>query len=392
MSNYSIQYLRNLILSFPSISRLQRRSAAQVRSTSAPDNFLATRAAVDWLCTAQDKSASQDGGVARHYSLVDGWSVSYPETTGYIVPTMFAVADLFGDSTLERRALGMLKWLCEIQTPCGGFPGGVVGAKEHGPVTFNTGQVLIGLASGAARTRDPQFLAATQLAADWLRDTQDPDGCWRAFPTPYAKKGEKTYETHVSWGLIAAERVLPTRGYGLAARRNIEWAISKQLPNGWFEGNCLTNIEAPLTHTIGYALRGIIEGWLYFRGSNFLRSACLCADALLGCIQPDGQLSARFDSKWAPAAKYSCLTGLAQISSCFFLLAHDTHRAEYIEAGKRLNRFLRKTILLTGDDGIKGGVSGSYPIGGAYGRWEYLNWAAKFSIDAFLHEMAFKES
>jgi hypothetical protein len=33
---------------------------------------------IDWLCRAQDHSASRDGGVARHFSLVDGWSYSYP--------------------------------------------------------------------------------------------------------------------------------------------------------------------------------------------------------------------------------------------------------------------------------------------------------------------------
>ena len=42
-----------------------------------------------WLARAQDCSTSADGGVARHYSLLDGWSTSYPETTGYIIPTFF---------------------------------------------------------------------------------------------------------------------------------------------------------------------------------------------------------------------------------------------------------------------------------------------------------------
>jgi len=43
---------------------------------------------LEWLCVAQDKSSSRDGGVARHFSWVDDWSISYPETTGYIVPTI----------------------------------------------------------------------------------------------------------------------------------------------------------------------------------------------------------------------------------------------------------------------------------------------------------------
>ena len=44
--------------------------------------------ALAWIARAQDHSLSADGGVARHYCLVTGWGTSYPETTGYIVPTI----------------------------------------------------------------------------------------------------------------------------------------------------------------------------------------------------------------------------------------------------------------------------------------------------------------
>jgi len=49
-------------------------------------------AVIDWLCVAQDRSLSADAGVARDYSLVRGWASSYPETTGYIIPTLLEVA------------------------------------------------------------------------------------------------------------------------------------------------------------------------------------------------------------------------------------------------------------------------------------------------------------
>jgi hypothetical protein len=62
----------------------------------------------DWLAEAQDRSSTHDGGVARHYGLIDGWSASYPETTGYIVPTMFDLASLRGSDEMRIRALRML--------------------------------------------------------------------------------------------------------------------------------------------------------------------------------------------------------------------------------------------------------------------------------------------
>src|SRR3990172_3334377 len=64
--------------------------------------------AVRWLCRAQDYSSTHDGGVARHFSLITGWGSSYPETTGYIVPTLLEVAEETGDANLTDRARRML--------------------------------------------------------------------------------------------------------------------------------------------------------------------------------------------------------------------------------------------------------------------------------------------
>ena len=134
-------------------------------------------AGVGWLSRAQDLSASADGGVARHYSLLTGWAPSYPETTGYIIPTLLAHAGLRGDEDARRRAKKMLDWLVSIQFPDGGFQGGSISSKRVVPVTFNTGQILLGLTSGVQEFGE--YREAMRRAADWLVKTQDPDGCWR---------------------------------------------------------------------------------------------------------------------------------------------------------------------------------------------------------------------
>jgi len=69
-----------------------------------PGIEIAIKAAVAWLCDAQDNSLFQDGGVAYRYSLIDGWGDSYPETTGYIIPTMINYAHLRNDEAKRERA------------------------------------------------------------------------------------------------------------------------------------------------------------------------------------------------------------------------------------------------------------------------------------------------
>ncbi|MEN3278784.1 MAG: hypothetical protein V7631_4574 [Massilia sp.] len=374
-------------LSLTPIAKGELKADMQGLSAHDPGPEAVIASCTQWLCEAQDKSASNDGGVARDFCLMKGWSTSYPETTGYIIPTMIAMAHRNGDAALHERARRMLDWCVAIQFAEGGFQGGKIDAMPRVPVTFNTGQILIGLAAGAAEYRDPRYLDAMHRAASWLRDSLDDDGCWRRFPTPFAKPGEKAYETHVSWGLFEAERVAPGHGYGAAGLRQVEWALTKQEPNGWFASNCLTDPEHPLTHTIGYVLRGVLEGHLLSGRADLLQAAIRTGTGLLGAIGPGGYMAGRLDRNFAPAANYACVTGSAQIAHCFFLLYRLTGDGRYLAAGQKLTAFVRRTVRLEGRDGRVGGVKGSFPVDGAYGQWQYLNWAAKFCIDANVLEV-----
>lgn len=344
-------------------------------------------AGIEWLKRSQDMSIHRDGGSARDYSLIKGWASSYPETSGYIVPTLIDYADRTQDRELSERARRMLDWLVSIQFPEGGFQGGKIDASPCVPVTFNTGQILIGLAAGVRRFGDT-YRAPMNLAASWLRDTQDADGCWRKHATPFAAPGEKTYETHVSWGLFEAARLEPNQGFGEAGLKQVRWALTKQADNGWFASNCLASPNEPLTHTIGYVLRGVIEAYRFSGEAEFLVAAQKTADALLKVIEPDGRIAGQLDKNWQPTVDWVCLTGSVQIAACWLLLYSITGKGEYLGAAKQANRYVRRTVHLTGNPDVIGGVRGAFPVNGDYGRFEYLNWAAKFCIDSQLMEMA----
>lgn len=348
-------------------------------------------AAVEWLGVAQDRSHSADGGVARHFSLVSGWAPSYPETTGYIIPTLLDRAATLSDAVLESRASRMLDWLVSIQLPGGGFQGGMIGQTPVMPTVFNTGQILLGLAAGT-RSLSDAYRAPMRAAADWLVATQDADGCWRKNASPFARKGDKVYDTHVSWGLLEASRVDHSAAYADAALRNVDWALTKQLPNGWFSDNCLDDPTRPLTHTIGYALRGVLEAYRFSGTARYLDASRRCAEGLMTALKPDGRLPGRLDSNWTPGASWVCLTGSAQIAHCWLLLYRETGEEKFRDAAFNANEFVRRTMQITGDPNIVGGVKGSFPISGSYGRFEYLNWACKFVIDSNLLERQVRES
>jgi hypothetical protein len=368
----------------PVAARRELRRDRKGLPSADPGCAAVVEACLDWLARAQDCSASADGGVARDFSLVNGWATSYPETTGYIVPTLLAAAEARHQGAFKERARRMLDWLSSIQFENGGIQGGKIDASIKVPVTFNTGQVLLGFCAGVR-----SFNAYSQqmhAAARFLRDSLDPDGCWRKFATPFAARGDKAYETHVSWGLFEAERLAPGQGYGEAGLRQVNWALSRQTSNGWVADCCLTRPEEPLTHTLGYYLKGVIEAHRMSGDFRYLASARLLGDGLLSAQRPDGSLAGRQRPDWRAAVDWVCLTGISQIAESWIYLYEVVGQERYWEAARAANAFVRRTIRLDGSADTRGGVKGSFPVDGAYGSYEYLNWAAKFTIDANVKE------
>ena len=123
------------------------------------------------------------------------------------------------------------------------------------------------------------------------------------------------------------------------------------------------------------------------KNQEYLKRARRAADAVLARQLPDGSLAGRFNERWEPAVSWRCLTGEAQMAGIWGRLYQITGQPEYLEGMKRTNAALRKIqILHTDHPGLYGGISGSMPIHGAYGRFEILNWAVKFFLDAQMLE------
>jgi hypothetical protein len=370
---------------WPAVALAERRFERAGLLAQDPGSECVLFELIEWLSRAQDNSRSNDGGVARDFSLIHGWASSYPETTGYIIPTMLDYAERTGRSDLRDRTRRMLDWLVGIQLPGGGFQGGKIDSRPISPVTFNTGQILLGLAAGEGRFGG--YRESMRRAADWLVESQDVDGCWRQHLSPFASSGEKSYETHVAWGLFEADRIDPDRGYAKAAVANVRWALKSQRENGWFDRCCLDNSSKPLTHTIGYALRGVLEAYRFSGDKEFLDASRRTADGLRSALRTDGHLPGCLKPDWSAAARWACLTGTAQIACCWLLLYECTQEQRYLSAALKANEFLRRSVRVSGVPEMRGGVKGSLPISGGYGRYQYLSWAAKFLADSLMLEM-----
>ncbi len=344
---------------------------------------------VHWIFRAHD--ACEKGGVSRSYSLrqhrryqCTGWLPPYPETTGYIIPTLFEVADVFDWPEARERAERMARWEVDVQMDSGAVRGGTT-ADEPSPAVFNTGQVLFGWVRAAEVTGDALFDEAARKASAFLVDAQDEDGAWRRGASKFAMKGGHVYNARAAWGLACYGRRADDEKALQAACRSADYALSQQNDCGWFDDNCLTDPERPLVHTIAYAAQGVLEIGLLVNQDKYVDAARKTAEAMLPVQREDGFLAGRFDSDWNAGSSWSCLTGNAQMALVWSRLADIDDREDFRQAAQRAVQFVLSTQRLESTDlGVRGGVAGSYPIWGDYGPYEYLNWAAKFLTDALL--------
>jgi uncharacterized protein YyaL (SSP411 family) len=344
------------------------------------NNHLHIKEAILWIYRAQD--ATSNGGVSHSYLIGQGWARSYPETTGYIIPSLLNWYRVTEEEEPRKRALKMADWEISIQLENGGIPNLVTGE----PVIFDTGQVIFGLMSAFEATNDNRYFEGARKAGEWLIENLDKDFVWRKYGNP-GSENVHTYNVRVAWALLELSRISGITKFRTLMEGFIDWALSQEVQNGWFRFNCLNDNDHPLLHTIAYTAQGLLESGLLLENDKCIHAAIRTLDALLSHVSEDGRMPGRFDKGWNSTVRWSCLTGMAQISIIWERLFKTTGEKKYKNASERVNNFLKRTQDISSKNpGIRGGIKGSYPVNGDYGKYRVLNWATKFFIDALMLE------
>lgn len=332
------------------------------------------RAATDWLLEAQRSGGGT--GYAHSFHLLRGWLPPYPETSGYIIPTLDQVRRRFHRPELRTSIATASRWLQSIQRPDGSF------CDLHGrPQVFDTGQILIGfnyLADYVPELVDRDALAR---AAQWLCVVQAPDGSF----VKHAYNGRPhSYYARVGAALVTAGRVLSDDRLREAGRRNLHWTLAQQGTNGFFRHLSFDELP-PYLHTMMYAVEGLLDGQVETGEPAFLAGAVRFADRMLLLAgERDRVLRSQYKSDWAVANAQICMTGLAQWAGVCFRLARIKKDDAYRDEGLKTLTFLKRRQIRSSDRRLRGALFGSDPAWGRYMRLALPNWGMKFFIDALI--------
>jgi uncharacterized protein YyaL (SSP411 family) len=339
--------------------------------------------AAGWLMTAQ--RANQDGGMGS-YHLLNKWSASYPETTGYIIPTLIHYGKKFNKQEAIDSAMRAADFLLKIQKVSGGWQGGRI--DENKPeIVFNTGQVIRGMIAAYEYTKDQKYLDAANKAGLWLSSIQHPEGYWQT----HALMGKtRVYDTFVDVPLLQLHELTTEEKFSKAAIQNLNWVIKMKMhENGWFEDcdNTVKRNDKPILHTIAYTLDGLIDSSFILKGDNYLKAAVIGADRLRDMFLFKSFLNGRFDRNWY-GSEYMICTGCAQMAIVWLKL-HKVYKDKvYLTAAQRmidLLIFIQSRGFKESED-TRGAIPGSFPLWGRYEPFAFPNWATKFFCDALILE------
>jgi folate-dependent phosphoribosylglycinamide formyltransferase PurN len=342
-------------------------------------------AAVEWLERAQDVTG--DGGICGRYSLKEGWSSSYPETTGYIVPTFLALARELGDARFHKRAEKCVEFLLSLQLSEGAFPAGEVADNRTDPSVFNTAQIIHGLVSWHAAAADDRALQAARRAGEWLLSVQDQDGAWRQYSY---ENVATTYSAHAGCWLAQLGQHAGEQRFLRASSRHLDWVLSHCDPEtGWIDLCGFSTQEhqarVGLTHTVAYTLWGILLTSEILGRIDGLNAARRAAEAIARRLELSRWLPGVLNYRWEGQVEFACLTGNAQMAVLWFRLYERDSDPRYLNAAlKALDLVKAAQPMDRAEREIRGGIPGSDPIWGDYIYATIPNWSAKYFIDAML--------
>jgi hypothetical protein len=367
---------RTVALPYLAASDTLRRSFRGSNGAGVPAGAL--EAAVRWLCLTHDVTGRR--GSSKGFSLLHGWLPAYPETTGYVIGTLLDHAAKTGDEELRRRAREMGDWEIEVQNADGGVMEGAFASPPTRSVVFNTGMVIFGWVDLHEAFGDERYLEAGRRAGRFLAGVQRDDGTWQGEHTLHANP--HTYHSRVDWALLRLAQAAGDDELRTTALRNLDWVLSTQQENGWFEWCNFRAGDLPNSHGLAYTMRGLLESSVLLGDERYLAAALRTAHAMLGVFRRLGRLPGTYDRDWNPGVDWVCVTGLAQTGGVWLRLYQETGDVVLRQAGIEAVEQAAALQSRSTWRAVDGAVPGSFPIYGRYAPLQYPNWAAKFLADS----------
>ena len=223
------------------------------------DNLICVKNSLNWIQNAQ--KSYPDGGISRGFYLLgkslksnfSGWQLSYPETTGYLLPTLINIKKEFNIENIDSLIDRMAYFLLSISKN-GNVKGGSV-EKKNNFSAFDTAQVIKGLISYYNFKKNDIFLKRAIDCGNFLINTENANGKisnqYIAEKSIFIPQNDGSH-IYIVQALLELYKITNNISFKNFTIRIIETTLKYQNKNGYFDKSDFSKNNEILTHNLGY--------------------------------------------------------------------------------------------------------------------------------------------
>jgi len=343
---------------------------------------LALKENLKWIYASFKTNGYKGSSGSR--SVLGKWESPYPETTGYLIPTLIAGHPYVPELGLLSLAKKQIPFFKNLRTAEGGF---YSDAKNSAPIVFDTAQILLGLISLVPEVTEPDLLLdEIAITRQWLRDLLDEEGNFISHN--YVLQYQPAYYSRIGWPLAFAENIIDSKP-STATKMLIHRITSSQNENHSFPNWGFYKGENAYTHTLAYTLRGLWEYAELVNSKKIKKQVKQSLHKLHQTISSEGCIAGSYDENWEGDYSFICSTGNAQLALLNLLVFERTGQKIFLDHISDLISPLLKAQRKVSLN--KGAVPSSLPIWGPYQRMKFTNWTQKFFADVLMKLLALSD-
>lgn len=313
-------------------------------------------------------------GSSAYRTSFGTWGPAYPETTGYLLPTLIKASQTLDVNQWQDLALSQIQYFEKIQLSHGAFP---VNQNELAPNVFDTSQILLGMVKASRLSNTDVFKSLIEKSYFWLQSQINEEGQFLKYNL--YEGYNPAYYSRIVWALLEAEKYLEIQ---VSEKTLILFKSVLELFNNDFQvrDTAFYPEQDCYSHTLAYAIRGFIESTILLQMDNTKVRSIL--ESLTEHIFKNNSLAGKYDGAYLGDYKFICATGHCQVALLLMkhasLNSHPKLEQSIVLLLKAIINSPRKNLWNTG------ALPSSIPVFRDYQRLKYTNWTQKFFCDVLV--------
>lgn len=323
-------------------------------------------------------AANNNLGSSKYRNILGAWSESYPETTGYLVPTLLNAYSILKDPSLLTLAKNQISYFQSLVLSNGSFR---QSPNSNEAFVFDTAQIMLGLIALNHTEENEATLKMLKDAYLFLLNALDENGTF--MHSNYVANYNPSYYARIVWPMLKCEEILNLSAHPKTIKL-YNYILHLKHTNYTFNDCSFDGGAYFYTHNLIYTYRGLWESSIILgdiETQNYIIEAINYITN--NVVSEKGKFNGSYNKNWEPFNNYVCSVGNAQLASLQLLIystKNDFSTLNNIsDVIIPLVKSQRSVFSLN-----PGAVPSSIPVWGPYQRFKYTNWTQKFFSDALI--------